>query len=187
MARQPQSRSDEQARRAQLLEETLDRERSRLLRQAQRHSRRPEDAEDALADASVQFLRFYDTGSSRDPLPWMLLVVKRCAWAITRRTKGRESRRRLSDGEWIDDELAIVLADERAGPFERAESVEETAEVIALIEELKPDERTALILLGLGCTYKEIAALRGWSATKVNRCIFEGKARVRQRLRGGGK
>jgi len=187
MAPQPQSHSEEQARRAQLLEEMLDRERSRLLRQARRHSRRAEDTEDALADACVQFLRFYDTSSPRDPLPWMLLVVKRCAWAIGRRTKGRESRQRLSSGEWIDDELAIVLADERAGPDERAESAEETAEVIALIEELRPDERTALILLGLGCTYKEIAALRSWSATKVNHCISKGKARIRRRLGGGEK
>jgi RNA polymerase sigma factor (sigma-70 family) len=162
----------------------LDRERSQLLSQARRHSHRPEDADDALSDACVQFLRFYDVGSERDSLPWMLVVVKRCAWQITRRTRTRESRHQLSAGEWIDDQLAIVVADERRGPAERTERAEETAKTIALIEELKPDERTALILLGLGCTYKEIAELRGWSRTKVNRCLSQGKAKVRQRLKG---
>jgi RNA polymerase sigma factor (sigma-70 family) len=163
----------------------LDRDHSKLLRQARRHSRRPEDAEDALGDACVQFLRFYDVGSERDPLPWMLVVIKRCAWEITRRARTRESRHQLGAGEWIDEQLVIVVADERSGPAERAERSEETAKVIALIEELKPDERTALILLGLGCSYEEIAALRGWSWTKVNRCLSEGKTKVRQRLGRG--
>ena len=48
-------------------------------------------------------------------------------------------------------------------------------------EALKPDQRTALILLGLGCSYAEIGALRGWTYTKVNRCISEGRAALRRR------
>jgi DNA-directed RNA polymerase specialized sigma24 family protein len=57
--------------------------------------------------------------------------------------------------------------------------------VLSLIEQLKPDERTALILLGFGCSYKEIRELRGWSKTKLNRCLTEGRARVRElRARG---
>jgi DNA-directed RNA polymerase specialized sigma24 family protein len=65
------------------------------------------------------------------------------------------------------------------------------AERKRLINELKPDERTALLLLGLGYSYEEIGSGRGWSYTKVNRCIAEGRAELRTRLRddpadGGG-
>jgi DNA-directed RNA polymerase specialized sigma24 family protein len=65
------------------------------------------------------------------------------------------------------------------------ERAEETAKVLALVEQLKPDERTALILLGLGCTYAEIRELRGWSAAKLHRCLVEGRARVRELLERG--
>ena len=66
----------------------------------------------------------------------------------------------------MDEQLEIVVADERRGPAELTERAEEAAKVIAMIEELKPDERTALILFGLGCSYKEIRELRGWSGRR---------------------
>ncbi len=49
---------------------------------------------------------------------------------------------------------------------------------------LKPEERTALALFGLGYSYKEIAEMRGWTYTKVNRCIREGRAKLRAPRRG---
>ena len=55
------------------------------------------------------------------------------------------------------------MREERIGSPELSERSEETARVVEAIAQLKPDERTALILLGLGCSYKEIAELRGWS------------------------
>jgi DNA-directed RNA polymerase specialized sigma24 family protein len=45
---------------------------------------------------------------------------------------------------------------------------------------LKPDERTALGLLAAGFSYKEIGRRRGWTYTKVNRCIAEGRAALRR-------
>jgi RNA polymerase sigma factor (sigma-70 family) len=185
MAPQPQSHRDDPAPRAQLLDQLLRTKRPQLLGQARRHSRRAQDAEDALGDACVQFLRFYDSSSERDPLPWMLVVVKRCAWAIDRRRKGRESGIRVSGGELSANEPMIVVGDERSGPVERIERSEESAQVLALVEELKSDERTALILFGLGYSYAEIAELRGWTMTKVNRCLSEGKAKVREWLGRG--
>ena len=45
---------------------------------------------------------------------------------------------------------------------------------------LKPDERRALILKGEGYSYREICERTGWTYTKVNRCLAEGRARLRQ-------
>jgi DNA-directed RNA polymerase specialized sigma24 family protein len=50
---------------------------------------------------------------------------------------------------------------------------------------LKPDERGALLLLGLGYSYREIAAMQGWTMTKVHRFISEGRASVRRLMERG--
>jgi RNA polymerase sigma factor (sigma-70 family) len=180
MATQPQSPREKKKRRALALDQLLRSERRSLVRQARFHSRRFEDAEDALSDACVQFLRFYDGPAGEDALRWMLLVVKRAAWAIGRRAADREARLR-SGGTG----LALTFSQEQMGPAELIERTEDTDRVIELIELLKADERTALILLGLGCSYAEIGELRGWSRTKVHRSIKEGRAHVRKLLEGG--
>jgi RNA polymerase sigma factor (sigma-70 family) len=155
------------------------------MRQARYHSRRAEDAEDALSDACVQFLRFYDGPAGEYALRWMMLVTKRCAWAIRRKAVARESRHRRSVRDREDEVLEAIIPDDRFGTAELVERAEETAKVLALIEQLKPDERTALILFGLGCSYKEIRGLRGWSKSKLHRCLTEGRARVRELLERG--
>jgi RNA polymerase sigma factor, sigma-70 family len=169
-----------------MLEELLGSERAPLLRQARSHSRRAEDADDALSDACVQFLRYYDGPPGTDALRWMLVVTKRCAWAIARHSNARESR--VVVGETgAGKDVAALVREERSGPGELLERSEESARVTELIEGLKPDERVALILLGLGYSYKEIAELRGWSVRKVNRCVTEGRASVRELMARGVK
>jgi RNA polymerase sigma factor (sigma-70 family) len=185
MASPPQNQTSGRERRALLLDQLLRTEHRRLMSQARYHSRRTEDAEDALSDACVQFLRFYDGGADDHALRWMMLVTKRCAWAIRRKAMARESRYRVIAPDRDDEPADANIPDIGIGPAGSVERAEETAKVLSLIEQLKPDERTALILLGLGCTYKEICELRGWSNTKVNRCISEGRARVRELLERG--
>ncbi len=187
MALQPQSPRNQAEARAQILDQLLHSERDRLLRQVRLHSRRRQDAEDALSDACVQFLRYYDGRQGEDALRWMQVVAKRCAWAITRRARLREDRSQVVPIEQAGEDPAIVVREERIGPPELTERSEETARVVEAIAQLKPDERTALILLGFGCTYEEITELRGWSATKVGRCIREGRARVRDQLGRGDR
>ena len=186
MAPKPQSQSKERKRRAQTLDELLRSERGELMQQARFHSRRPEDAEEALSDACVEFLRFYDGPAGEDAVRWMLLVVKRCAWAITRRIEARAARYGVIDADMRDEELRFGTLSEQAGLAELVERSEETARTIELIEQLKPDERIALILVGLGYSYVEIGEARQWSQTKVRRCIYEGRTRVREELERGG-
>ena len=49
---------------------------------------------------------------------------------------------------------------------------------------LKPDERIALVLFAAGFSYREIGAGKGWTHTKVNRCIAEGRAALRTGVAG---
>jgi len=73
-----------------------------------------------------------------------------------------------------------ALPSESPGPAERAERVEDLAEARAALAELKANERLAIILQAQGFSYAEICDLCGWSYTKVNRCLAEGRARLRR-------
>jgi RNA polymerase sigma factor (sigma-70 family) len=187
MAGQPKSASAAQAGRAALLERLLVREIEVLRAVARSNSENEADADDAFQNGCVSFIRFYE-GGDKEAFLWLRLVIKRFAWQI-----GNERRRRGSVQHVVSVEpgeltgLEIVLVDERAGTEELVERAEALEERIALLEELKPDERTTLILIGLGATYSEIAELRGWSHTKVNRCASEGRARLRELAERGEK
>jgi RNA polymerase sigma factor (sigma-70 family) len=168
------------ARRAETLNALLVRHRPALLHQASRHAPRPADAEDALQDACVQFMRAYDGPPGRDALRWMLLVVKRCAWGIGEREHpGARHALRVADATSGDGEATVVIADEGSDPHDRVECAERCAAALAAVDRLKPDERTALLLFGLGYSYQEIAETQGWTHTKVNRCIAEGREELR--------
>ena len=65
-------------------------------------------------------------------------------------------------------------------PEELAELHEGFAEARRRLARLKPAEREALGLFALGYSYREICELTGWTYTRVNRCIAEGRARLRE-------
>lgn len=179
MADQPKSPSAAVSR-ARLLEGLLASEGEALRRTARANSANAADAEDALQDGCVAFLRFFE-GDEERAISWLRLVVKRFAWAI-----GSNARRRGSHLHVVTVEpgeltgLEIVLADSRPGTAELAERAEALERRIALLDQLKPDERTTLILIGFGVSYAEIGELRGWSQTKINRCAAEGRVRLRE-------
>jgi len=76
-------------RRQRLLEELLATEIAVLRRQAARHSRSSEGAEEALQEAAVRFLSHFEGESLSYALPWMQTTVKRCAWEISRYKRRR--------------------------------------------------------------------------------------------------
>src|SRR5665811_2543843 len=107
----------------------------------------------------------------------MKTVVKHEALAI------RGNRERLlgvgTDAE--DDPVARLVA-VSAGPGERLERRERVARSREALQALKPAELRALTLLAAGYSYVEIGRQTGYSQTKVNRCIAEGRERFRSLL-----
>jgi RNA polymerase sigma factor (sigma-70 family) len=180
MAGQPKSESASAEERARMLEGLLGSRREAVRRTAVINSANAADAEDAMQDGCLAFMRFYD-GDEGEALSWLLLTVKRFAWKIGNNARRRGSLRHVvtvDSGELTG--LELVLADSRPETAELAERAEVLERRIELLKRLKPDERATLILLGLGASYREIAELRGWSRTKVNRCAGEGRARLRK-------
>jgi RNA polymerase sigma factor (sigma-70 family) len=155
--------------------------RSALLRRALRFSICADDADDALQRAIEILL----TRSHRvDPeriVPWMLTVVGREALAVRRRRirdLGTEPVGNAADA-------VTALPSDGPGPLERLEHRERVQHAARLLRRLKPHERRALALQAQGYSYAEIQEITGWTHTKVNRCLAEGRARLR--MLGGSR
>ncbi|HWC08942.1 MAG TPA: sigma-70 family RNA polymerase sigma factor, partial [Solirubrobacterales bacterium] len=118
------------------------------------------------------------TTDPRELIRWTQTVVKHEALAV------RRERERLLGGppaRGDDDEvdwIALIPA-EGAGPAEQAERREAVARSREALRTLKPQELRALSLLAEGYSYREIGEITGFSQTKINRCLAEGRERFR--------
>lgn len=171
---------DRQRENAQLLEDLLRKGHSRLRSQAFLHSNGGVDPEDVLQRSYELFIERFQP--PYQPLPWLMTTIKHEAWSQRRRAhRSREVPICTREpGEEEGHDFAAWVPDPGPDPAERAVDLEDLEEVRGRIRELKPDERTALGLLAFGYSYAEIAAINGWTHTKVNRCIAEGREAVRK-------
>jgi RNA polymerase sigma factor (sigma-70 family) len=151
--------------------------RTRLLAIARRNSAGGEEAEEALQDALVLFIERFDPSGDAPPLAWLTVTLKRRCWELYRLQ--RRSWAQRSDRD-CDHSGAELLGGANRRPGDLFDLGEEIAALRDRLAELKRDERRALSLLAFGYTYREICELTGWSYTKVNRCLAEGRARLRE-------
>ena len=145
--------------------ELLERHGNVLRRVARRHSLCPEDADDAFQRASIILLT---KGPAVDPgrlIAWMVVVTKHEAIAVRR---GRERLLGCLAPEAASADPLEAQASERPGPAERLERAERLREARSALAALKTSERLAIVLQAQGYSYAEIAAVCGWTYTKVN-------------------
>ena len=114
--------------------------------------------------------------SEDELIPWLKTVVKHEAWAL-RRQRERHSPV-TDDGELRDRPAPTSVTHEQA---ERLERLRLGAEALG---HLKPHEVRALRLKAEGFSYREICAMTGWSYTKVNRLLTEGRRAFLRRVSG---
>jgi RNA polymerase sigma factor (sigma-70 family) len=170
--------------------ETFARHEASLRRTAGRYSICADDADEALQRGLEILLQKAPSADPRELVRWTQTVVKHEALAV------RADRERILSGpaaatpEPGREDWVALLPTDADGPAERAErheAVERSREALAT---LKPQELRALTLLAEGYTYREIGEITGYSATKVNRCVAEGRERFRRfliRRDGGGR
>jgi RNA polymerase sigma factor (sigma-70 family) len=152
---------------------------AQLLNIARRNSANRDDAEEALQEAFIAFLRKYDPDGEAPVLPWLIVTLKHECWAKRRRRLDLERGHVQAE----NDELGFLIEsipDHRHTPEERAELEERVSEVHDQLAALKPDHRRAISLKALGYSYEEIGEITGWTHTKINRCMVEGRERLRQ-------
>jgi RNA polymerase sigma factor (sigma-70 family) len=147
-----------------------------ILATARRYATTPEDAEDAYQRAFEILLTKAPTTSERELIPWLKTVVKHEAFAL-RRQRERHSPV-TDDGELADRGTAAAATHDQA---ERYEHLRQGAEAL---RQLKPQEVRALLLRAKGYSYAEICQLTGWTYTKVNRALTEGRQALAIKLAG---
>jgi hypothetical protein len=101
-------------------------------------------------------------------------VVKHEAFAV-RKSGGRAM---LAEAPGLDER------DESAWTEERAERYEQLRVGAEAMSGLKPQEIRCLLLKAEGLSYEEICAATGFSYTKVNRCLTEGRRAFLKRVAG---
>lgn len=150
-----------------------------LKRTARRYSLDAEDADDAYQRALEIVLTKAPTSDQRELIRWTQTVTKHEALAV------RHNRERLlgapASPNGPFDRVALIPA-ESDGPDEQAERREEIARSREALRALKPAELRALTLLAEGYSYAEIGEITGFSRTKINRVLSEGRNRFRNLL-----
>jgi RNA polymerase sigma factor (sigma-70 family) len=156
--------------------ELLRRHAGRLMAVARRHSASREDAEDAYQRAVEILLTRAPSTDPAELLPWVKTVVKHEAFAV--------GHQRARHGTPSEVEHIEPLAGLATGPAELAERRDRLRLGAEALGRLKPQEVRALLLRAEGLSYREICAATGWSYTKVNRCLSEGRQRFVERVAG---
>jgi RNA polymerase sigma factor (sigma-70 family) len=140
-----------------------------LLRVARQASLCEDDALDAYQRALEIFVRRVETVEQATEVAWLKVVIRHEAMAI-RRARSES----VADADLDFD--AFVPGVERSvdDQIAASERVRRSAEALRA---LKPDEAKALMMKAHGLSYEEIGERNGWSYTKVNRAITEGRRR----------
>jgi RNA polymerase sigma factor (sigma-70 family) len=140
-----------------------------LLRVARQASLCHDDALDAYQRALEIFVRRVDTVERATEVAWLKVVVRHEAMAI------RRARVESVTGDELDLD-AFVPSVERSVE-EQLVSEERVRRSAEALRALKPDEAKALMMKAHGLSYAEIGERNGWSYTKVNRAVTEGRRR----------
>lgn len=160
--------------------ETYARNEATLRRTARRFSLCLDDAEDALQRSLEILLCKAPSDDPRQLIKWTQTVVKHEALAIRReRENTLAGPASVKDGRDTEDWVALLPAS-TDGPPEQAERREAIARSREALQALKPQELRALTLLAEGYSYVEIGEITGYSPTKINRCLAEGRERFRR-------
>ena len=160
--------------------DTFQTHRPRLFALAYRLLGSRSDAEDIVQDAWLRW-QGADTAGIHDPEGWLVTATTRLGL-----DRLRALRRARVDyvGPWLPEPLEIALdPDPLQDPAQRhARADEVSLAFLALLEQLGPDERAAVLLKDVfDYDYPEIAGLLGHSATNCRQLVH----RARQRLQAG--
>jgi RNA polymerase sigma factor (sigma-70 family) len=150
-------------------------------RTARRYSICADDSEDAYQRALEILLTKAPPIEGDSLVRWMQTVTKREALAVRRQRERLLGTHRSANPENDDDwDPLDAIASESPGPNDRLVRRERVARSGEALNALKPQEVRALTLKAQGYSYAEIGEITGWSYTKINRCMAEGRKRFLQ-------
>jgi RNA polymerase sigma factor (sigma-70 family) len=148
-----------------------------IMATARRYSQTVEDAEDAYQRGLEILLTKAPSTHPDDLVPWLKTVVKHEAFSLRRQ---RERNGVPTPSEQLPGDAGAVAA----APHEQVERIERLQRGAEAMQRLKPAEVRCMLLLAEGHSYAEICAITGFSYTKVNRCLSEGRRSFLRRVEG---
>jgi RNA polymerase sigma factor (sigma-70 family) len=162
--------------------ETYSRNEAALRRLARRYSICADDAEDAVQRGLEILLRKAPSEDPRELIRWTQTVIKHEALAVRKERERELGNPGPPNCEPSREDWVAFLPSDSDGPPEQVERREAIARSREALRALKPQELRALTLLAEGYSYREIEQITGFSQTKINRCLAEGRARFRRAL-----
>ena len=153
----------------------IERRGAEVLSTARRHAVNDQDAEDAYQRGLEILLTKAPSVEEDVIVPWLKVVVKHEAYALA-----RERARDLPYGPAVFD----ALPGDGGDGDDRAERIDRMRVGSEALSRLKPQETRCLVLLAQGYSYAQIQSATGFSYTKVNRCVAEGRKAFIARVRG---
>jgi RNA polymerase sigma factor (sigma-70 family) len=162
--------------------ETYVRHEALLRRTARRFSLCADDADDALQRALEIMLTKAPSADPRELIRWTQTVVKHEALSVRRERERIFSGPAATPAERGREDWVAQIPADADGPDEQVARREQVARSREALQSLKPQELRALALLAEGYSYREIGEITGFSQTKVNRCLAEGRERFRRFL-----
>lgn len=145
-----------------------------LFATARRYTLSREDAEDAYQRALEILLTKAPAVGEEELVRWTKTVIKHEAFAIWR------SRERAVPAPHAEP----LAASPAPPPDDHVQSYERLRLGAEALRRLKPQEIRCLLLRAEGHSYRQICELTGWTYTKVNRCLTEGRRSFLQRVEG---
>ena len=145
-----------------------------ILSMARRYSVCAEDAEDAYQRGLEILLTKAPSAQHEDLVPWLRTVVRNEAFEI---------RRQRLRSVPTDKEVGLIDELRQEPPAEvHAQRLEKLRLGAEAMRRLKPPELRCLLLKAEGYSYEEISQQTGFSHTKVNRSLSEGRRTFRRGL-----
>lgn len=137
-----------------------------------------DDAEEAMQDATIKFLRKIDTKGYHE-------VQARAFWSQCLRwtcinfVRNKRNRPQKADfePEWHD------IAIDYLSPEDQVIVMEEVQEAVRISKEMAPAQREAVVLFLDGLNYEEIAERTGKSIPSVKSCLVRGRERFRREIK----
>jgi len=112
--------------------------------------RDPHEAQDAVQDAALRALRYFETYRDGDARAWLLAIVRNCC--LTRHNRARAERANIS---FVDD---VDVAHEGRATDARAVEQSERAALQRALDGLPPEFREVIVLREVqGLSYREIS------------------------------
>lgn len=148
-----------------------------LKRHARRYSLCAADAEDAYQRGLEILLTKAPTSERSELRAWLHTVVKHEALALR-----RQRERSVASGSAESLPAGALAGGGPDPPEDRAGGRERARQAAEALAHLKPAELRCMLLKALGYSYEEIGARTGFTRTKVNRCLAEGRRRFIERF-----